>query len=131
MQQRPESWNAGRQLASIAGDSFDNRFPTPQFKDRFPAADESFRQRQQSEAPSQQVAKPEKPLPYEVASLPPNLPYQAPARGDQTTLVGLNSSAFPYLGNTPDSDEPFLNISKGDRRGHRSHSGRVYWQDQT
>jgi len=26
---------------------------------------------------------------------------------------------------------PFLNISKGDRKGHRSYGGRVYWQDET
>ena len=52
-------------------------------------------------------------------------------REDQTTLVGLKSSAFPYLGNNPRTDEPFLNISKGERRGHRSYGGRVYWQDET
>jgi hypothetical protein len=52
-------------------------------------------------------------------------------REDQTTLVSLKSSAFPYLGNNPRTDEPFLNISKGERRGHRSFNGRVYWQDET
>jgi hypothetical protein len=46
-------------------------------------------------------------------------------------LVGLKSSAFPYFGNNPRTDLPFLNISNGDRRGHRSYSGRVYWQDET
>ncbi len=59
------------------------------------------------------------------------MPYQRPAREDQTTLVSLKSSAFPYLGNNPRTDEPFLNISKGERRGHRSYGGRVYWQDET
>jgi hypothetical protein len=43
----------------------------------------------------------------------------------------MKSSAFPYYGNNPASEAPFLNISSGDRRGHRSYSGRVYWQDQT
>src|SRR6202011_5807273 len=57
--------------------------------------------------------------------------YERPPREDQTTLVSLKSSAFPYFGNNPRTDEPFLNISKGDRLGHRSYSGRVYWQDQT
>src|SRR5260221_3251163 len=28
-------------------------------------------------------------------------------------------------------DESFLNVLKGDRRGHRSYGGRVYWQDET
>ena len=59
------------------------------------------------------------------------MPYQRPPREDQTTLVSLKSSAFPYLGNNPRTDEPFLNISKDDRRGHRSYGGRVYWQDET
>ena len=43
----------------------------------------------------------------------------------------MKSSAFPYFGNNPRSDAPFLNISKGDRKGHRSYGGRVYWQDET
>src|SRR5207245_5024203 len=71
------------------------------------------------------------PAPYRVASLAPTVPYQRPAREDQTALVGLESSAFPYLGNNPRTDEPFLDVSKGERRGHRSYGGRVYWQDET
>jgi len=43
----------------------------------------------------------------------------------------MKSSAFPYYGNNPESDSPFLDINKGDRRGHRSYGGRVYWQDET
>ena len=113
-----------------AGDSFDDRFPTPQFRDRFPTASESFVQRQSSEAPRKRTAQAE-PAPYMVASLAPTVPYARPAREDQTALVGLKSSAFPYLGNNPHTDEPFLNISKGERRGHRSYGGRVYWQDET
>ena len=61
----------------------------------------------------------------------PQLPYQRPAKEDQTTLVSLKSSAFPYLGNNPRTDEPFLNISKDGRRGHRGMGGRVFWQDET
>src|SRR4029077_1171976 len=62
----------------------------------------------------------------------PDLPYQRPTlKEDLTTLVSMKSSAFPYYGNNHGSDAPFLNISKGDRRGHRSYSGRVYWQDET
>jgi len=63
--------------------------------------------------------------------LAPTVPYQHPAKEAQTTLVSLQSSAFPYLGSNPHTDEPFLNISKGGRKGHRSYSGRVYWQDET
>jgi hypothetical protein len=113
-----------------AGDSFDDRFPAPQFRDRFPTANESLVQRQPADAPRQRTAQAE-PAPYRVASLAPTVPYQRPMREDQTTLVGLKSSAFPYFGNNPSTDEPFLNISKGERKGHRSYGGRVYWQDQT
>ena len=118
-----------------SGDSFDDRFPKPQFRDRFPTASESFQQRQAGDLPSQRLAQataPAAPAPYRVASLEPQLPYQRPARQqDLTTLVSMKSSAFPYFGNNPASEAPFLNISKGDRRGHRSYSGRVYWQDET
>jgi hypothetical protein len=113
-----------------AGDTFDDRFPAPQFRDRFPTESESFTQRQPSAAPRERTAQAE-PAPYKVASLAPTVPYQRPAREDQTTLVSMKSSAFPYFGNNPASDAPFLNISKGERRGHRSYGGRVYWQDET
>jgi hypothetical protein len=114
-----------------AGDSFDDRFPAPQFKDRFPTANETFVQRQPvADAPPQRNPQAQ-PAPYRVASLAPTVPYQRPPREDQTTLVSLKSSAFPYFGNNPHTDEPFLNISKGERKGHRSYGGRVYWQDQT
>jgi len=119
---------ANSQVSS--GDSFDDRFPAPQFRDRFPTANESFLQRQSADAPRKRTAQAE-PAPFRVASLAPTVPYERPARGDQTTLVSLKSSAFPYLGNNPRTDEPFLNISKGERRGHRSYGGRVYWQDET
>jgi hypothetical protein len=113
-----------------SGDSFDDRFPAPQFRDRFPTANESFVQHQSADAPRKRTAQAE-PSPYRIASLAPTMPYERPAKEDQTTLVSLKSSAFPYLGNNPRTDEPFLNISKGERRGHRSYGGRVYWQDET
>jgi hypothetical protein len=113
-----------------AGDSFDDRFPTPQFRDRFPTANESFVQRQAPDSSGKRTAQAE-PAPYRVASLAPTVPFQRPAREDQTALIGLKSSAFPYFGNNPRTDEPFLDISKGERRGHRSYGGRVYWQDET
>ena len=112
--------NAGTLAANAqasAGDSFDDRFPTPQFRDRFPSANESFVQRQAPDSSRKRAAQAE-PAPYRVASLAPTVPYQRPAREDQTALIGLKSSAFPYLGNNPRTDEPFLDVSKGDRRGH-------------
>jgi hypothetical protein len=123
--------------AQFSGDSFDQRFPKPQFRDRFPTASESFQQRQASdfgrtaEAAPDDAAPPQR-APYRVASLGPQLPFQrAPRQEDLTTLVSMKSSAFPYFGNNPASDLPFLNFAKGDRRGHRNNGGRVYWQDET
>ena len=113
-----------------ASDTFEDRFPAPQFKDRFPTESESLTQRQPSAPPRTRSAQAE-PAPYRVASLAPTVPFQRQAREEQTTLVALKSSAFPYFGNNPRTDEPFLNISKGDRKGHRSYSGRVLWQDET
>src|SRR5229473_870044 len=115
-------------VQTSTSDSFDDRFPAPQFSDRFPTENESFVQRDPSRKRTAQTD----PAPYRVASLAPTVPYQRPAaREEQTTLVGLKSSAFPYLGNNPRTDQPFLDISKGERRGHRSYGGRVYWQDET
>src|SRR3954471_4077526 len=119
-----------QQVAS--SDSFEDRFPAPQFRERFPSASEGFLQRQMSDfSPKRAVQQQPEQAPYKVASLAPQAPYQRPPREDLTTLVSMKSSAFPYFGNNPASDAPFLNISKGDRRGHRSYSGRVYWQDET
>src|SRR5260221_8268855 len=111
--------------------SFDERFPALQFKDRFPSENESFVQRQFSDASRKRSAQANL-APYRVASLAPTVPFQLPPiREEQTTLVSLKSSAFPYLGNNPRTDEPFLNVSKGDRRGHRGLGGKVFWQDET
>ncbi|QWG15756.1 alpha/beta hydrolase [Bradyrhizobium sediminis] len=114
-----------------SGDTFEDRFPAPTFKERFPTTSESLAPRQSPAAAAGGRTAQSTPAPYRVASLAPTVPYQRPPREDQTMLVGLKSSAFPYLGTNPRTDEPFLNISKGDRRGHRSYGGRVYWQDQT
>ena len=120
-------------LQVASDDTFEDRFPAPQFRERFPSASESFLQRQMSDfSPKRAVQQPQpEQAAYKVASLEPQVPYKRPAREDLTTLVSMKSSAFPYFGNNPASDAPFLNISKGDRRGHRSYSGRVFWQDET
>ena len=151
--QAPSAGTLAANAQPATGASFDDRFPKPQFRDRFPTTNESLQQRQMADfqpqsqsvaqgnspsvmqvsaqATAQPAARPT-PAPYRVASLEPQLPYQRPTlREDMTTLVSMKSSAFPYFGNNPASDAPFLNISKGDRRGHRSYGGRVYWQDET
>jgi hypothetical protein len=114
---------------AAAGDNFVDRFPAPQFNDRFPTASESLVQRQVALAPPQRPVRSE---PIRVASLAPTLTLPKPTeREELTTLVSMKSSAFPYFGANPRSEAPFLNISKGDRRGHRAYNGKVYWQDET
>jgi hypothetical protein len=121
---------AARSHTSI--EAFDDRFPRLQFSDRFPAADESMPQVQREVALAPQAPRTVRTEPVRVASLTPtlNLP-RTTGREELTTLVSMKSSAFPYFGTNPRSEEPFLNISKGDRKGHRSYGGRVYWQDET
>src|SRR5579871_5579146 len=104
--------NAGSLAANVqgAGDTFDDRFPKPQFKDRFPTAAESFQQRPANVADAQ-IRRAVRTESYRVASLAPVVPYQRPAHEDQTALVGLKSSAFPYYGNNPRTESPFLNVS--------------------
>jgi hypothetical protein len=114
------------------GDSFEERFPKPQFNDRFPTANESLTQIQKQVAlapPQQRTVRTE---PIRVASLNPTLTLPKPTeREELTTLVSMKSSAFPYFGNNPRSEAPFLNISNGERKGHRSYGGRVFWQNET
>jgi hypothetical protein len=112
-------------------DSFDERFPATSFNDRFQAAQTSSVPRQPPEASPRRTASAE-PGTYQVASLAPQLPYERTGISeDQTALVGFKSSAFPYLGDNPRTEEPFLNVSDGQRRGHRGNRGHVYWQDET
>jgi hypothetical protein len=114
------------------GATFDERFPAPQFRDRFPSTSEALAQHQMSDfAPRPAVARAE-PAPYRVASLEPQVPYhRRSAQQDVTTLVSMKYSAFPYAGVNPQSDASFFNVSSGGRRGHRSLSGRVYWENET
>lgn len=46
-------------------------------------------------------------------------------------LVPFEASAFPYEGEIPDENKPFLDVVSGERRGHTSPRGGVLWLDQT
>src|ERR1700691_952379 len=85
--------NVQGSLGGSSGDNFDDRFPKPQFRDRFPTASESLEQRQPNDdaSPVKRTAQ-TAPAPYRVASLAPTVPYQRRPREDQTTLVSLKSS---------------------------------------
>jgi hypothetical protein len=120
---------AARSHTSI--ETFDDRFPELQFSDRFPTAHESLPQVQRQVTLAPLPPRTVRTEPVRVASLTPALTLPRAEREELTTLVSMKSSAFPYFGTNPRSEEPFLNISKGDRKGHRSYGGRVYWQDET
>jgi hypothetical protein len=125
----PNAGSLAANASATSGDTFDDRFPKPEFRDRFPTASESLPQRQYADLAPRHTVQTQT---YRVASLGPTPPIpHEPTQEELTTLVSMKSSAFPYSGNNPASEAPFLNISNGDRRGHRSYSGRVYWQDQT
>ncbi|NOJ46286.1 alpha/beta hydrolase [Bradyrhizobium archetypum] len=123
---------AKSKAAGASVDAFDDHVPAPQFADRFPSASERLPQIEHQVALAPQ-AEPRtvRTEPVRVASLTPTLTLPRTEREELTKLVSMKSSAFPYFGTNPRSEEPFLNITKGDRKGHRSHSGRVYWQDET
>ena len=143
--QAPPAATLAANVHATGGDSFEDRFPAPQFKDRFPSDSESIRWPSRgdplrSEPSRQRTVRTEKitpdPAPAQssirvAAYAPTTLPLERPRGEDLTRLVSMKSSAFPYFGENPRSEAPFLNISKGDRKGRRSYSGKVYWQDET
>ena len=55
----------------------------------------------------------------------------ASAAGPRTALVPFEVSPFPYAGAVPGQDKPFLDAVAGERRGHTSPRGGVYWSDET
>jgi hypothetical protein len=55
----------------------------------------------------------------------------APLKTARTALVPFDTAPFPYHGTMPGSDAPFINVDEGGRKGHRTGSGRVLWEDQT
>jgi hypothetical protein len=54
-----------------------------------------------------------------------------PLKTARTALVPFDTAPFPYHGTMPGSNAPFMNVDEGGRKGHRTGSGRVYWEDQT
>lgn len=65
------------------------------------------------------------PVPYRVHARSGPL-----ARG-RSKIVELDTAPFPYNGLVPRSNTPFINVIENGRRGHRTGSGRVYWEDET
>jgi hypothetical protein len=49
----------------------------------------------------------------------------------KSKLVEFETAPFPYDGVIPRTTRPFLNVNDNGRRGHRTGSGRIYWEDET
>src|SRR4051794_27219033 len=56
---------------------------------------------------------------------------QAPMPSTKIQLVPFETSPFPYSGPVPDKNMTFLDVVNGERHGHTSLRGGVYWQDLT
>jgi hypothetical protein len=54
-----------------------------------------------------------------------------PVTRDITRLVPLSQAPFPYDGVVPGSGKPFFDVLTQGRLGHRSSSGRIFWDDET
>jgi hypothetical protein len=48
-----------------------------------------------------------------------------------TSLVDFETAPFPYHGNMPGSDRPFLNAGEEGHRGHVNFRGHVLWESET
>ncbi len=64
------------------------------------------------------------PSPQQVARIPR-------LRANRTDIVRFATAPFPYDGDVPGSDKPFLDVEKDGRRGHTTPFGRLYWADET
>lgn len=65
------------------------------------------------------------PQPHQVISR------SAPLKQAKTALVPFQTAPFPYRGNIPGSDTPFLDINENGRLAHTTPYGRRYWADET
>lgn len=57
-------------------------------------------------------------------------PQYAAIQGVNLAYPEFQTSAFPYRGDIPEKNKPFLDVAQGGRLGHSSRGG-VYWEDQT
>jgi hypothetical protein len=55
----------------------------------------------------------------------------APLAVSKTALVAFDISPFPYRGDDPEKNRPFLDVTEGERRGHSSSRGGTYWEEET
>jgi hypothetical protein len=74
------------------------------------------------------------PGPQLTAAHPALEPFMPPLPANpiaKTSLVDFETAPFPYRGNVPGSDRPFLNAGEEGHRGHVNFRGHVYWESET
>jgi hypothetical protein len=59
------------------------------------------------------------------------VPYDEPLKQARTKLIPFETAPFPYNGKERGTEQNFLNVSDGERKGHRSWRGGVYWANET
>jgi hypothetical protein len=62
---------------------------------------------------------------------PPPMAKPAARSESLMRIVPFAASAFPYDGEIPDQQRPFLDVNQDGRRGHSSPRGGILWADQT
>jgi len=88
----PSTGQLAVNIQDSSADTFEDRFPAPAFRDRFPSASESLALHPMSDFAPARAAQAAR-ASYRVASLGPDLPYQRPTlKEDLTTLVSMKSS---------------------------------------
>jgi hypothetical protein len=75
--------------------------------------------------PERHVAADAVPVPHRVHTR------SGPLAGTRSLLVEFDTAPFPYNGLVPRTNKPFLDVEENGRRGHRTGSGRIYWEDET
>jgi hypothetical protein len=70
-------------------------------------------------------------LPQDAVSAPAPKRELAPLPASKTTLVPFEVTPFPYRGEVPEKNRPFLDVADGERHGHSTVRGGTYWEDQT
>jgi hypothetical protein len=65
------------------------------------------------------------PVPHAVQSRAGPLPRA------KSKLVEFDTAPFPYNGLIPRTGQPFINVVENGRRGHRTGTGHLYWEDET
>jgi hypothetical protein len=56
---------------------------------------------------------------------------KAPPQASKMRLVTFQNSPFPFDGEIPEKGVRFLDVIEGERKGHTTRSGNIYWQDKT